>query len=151
MKKKHLYWVSTISFALIILVVLLAYGIYQKLSYDKSSQDITLAVTQSVLADWNPASLIENIHSSLIESQSEERLSVYFNLLRRLGAVRLLESIEGEANVPTLFSRDGPITASYVIQAQFENGPATIEAELVLENKRWLFTRYRVVTVLIAD
>ena len=151
MKKKQLYWFSAISFALAVLVVLLAHGIYQKLKYDNQSQKLTLSVTQSVLAEWDPASLIENIHSSLIETQSEQSLMGYFNLLRRLGTVSLLESIEGEAKVPTVFSGDGPITASYTIKAQFENGPATIEAELVLEKNRWLFTRYRVVTVLIAD
>ncbi|MEX2130796.1 MAG: hypothetical protein WD772_04870 [Pseudohongiellaceae bacterium] len=134
----------------IILIVLIpillipVVGILQKLGMDSAARELSLAVTESVLAGNDPALLLQSVSRELDSQMSEDNWRRYVDLLRRLGRLELLESVTGNTNVPLLPFLGDEFTARYVIITKSENSAATANVSLRYEDGQWRITAFTV-------
>jgi len=130
--------------AVILILSVPIIGIMQKLSLDRAARELSLAVTESVLAGNDPSLLLQSGSREFASSTSEEYLRNYINHLRRLGRLELLESVSGSTNVPLLPFLGDAFTASYVIITRSENSNATATVDLQYTEGQWQVSAFRV-------
>lgn len=150
MRRRYLY-----PFTVILLLGIAVTAVAIK-SHNDAGQSANLMVTQVssvVLANWDPALIINNAHVSLLEVSDADFYQVYFNALSRLGSLQNLNNGLFTLDLPPLwrFWTTDSGTASYAITAQFSNGEADITIKLLREDNRWWFTEYMVLTALMAE
>ncbi len=145
------YLEITLFLLLMVTVGVISLGIMRKLQLDRSSQELALTVTESVLAG-NIDSLVENGSAELLQSQSGQMLQNYVTfVIRALGPLRTMQSITGTSKVSLFIFGDEAPTASYTLALEFDNALADAVIEMRQQSERWQITSFTVQSDYLAE
>ena len=129
---------------LLAVLLLLGFGLWQARHLESAAVDLSLSVTEQVLANHNLQSLTDLSHPSLQSSMSEDYWQRYLALLERLGSLELIAAIDGDSNVPVLVMLPADYTASYKLASEFSNGAATVSVALIYSEGKWQIAGFQV-------
>ncbi len=136
--KKTLMILGGIFAVLIVLGVIgLAVLAVKGTALDKESKAYVDEVTPRILANLNKETLFQHASGELKNSASEEEFDKIFNLFAKLGEFKGYKGASGEASISLTSERGKRITGLYQAQAEFENGPATVNVTVIKKGDNW--------------
>lgn len=132
---------------LFLFLVLLAagffgYAAYQGRGLDESSKAYVEANVPPIISTWSKDELLKRSSPELLKIVDEKpgQLDQLFQKLSKLGALKSLGDVKGDANIFFTTKSGRVITAAYVISAKFENGDARIAVRLLQSpSGQWQF------------
>jgi hypothetical protein len=99
---------------------------------------------RTVFTSWDVSAYSSRASPELLQAAPTDQITPLFTKLSdTLGALRTYEGVQsGSVNRPLT----GPVdaTASFVVTAQYEKGPATIRLEALRRDNRWQLTSWNV-------
>ncbi|HAJ76729.1 MAG: hypothetical protein QGG54_12875 [Gammaproteobacteria bacterium] len=131
--------------SLVIIVAILAWGIFRKMTMDEASRQLAISTTEEIFSSASGNLLVQRVHPTLLAQRPPESLNGLVDSVPRImGPLESISSISGASDVSLMPVSFGPPTASYEIQLTFGEIRATALMELVYEQGNWWFTAYRV-------
>lgn len=105
---------------------------------DKQSQMYVDEVLPKIVSDWQANQLIKRASPELLKATPDNKIRSLFSAFsKRLGNLKNYKGSRGEANIFFRFPEGRTVTATYVCDANFERGPASIQIRIILRNKTW--------------
>jgi len=118
---------------------------------DRESKAYVDEVTPKILADLNKETLFQYASDELKNSASSEELDRIFNWFSKLGQFKEYKGSSGQACISVTTERGKQITGSYQAQAEFENGPATINITIIKKGNNWQVIGFRINSMALAN
>lgn len=147
MKHRLIAPLPLLAILLTTVVLVLAYGVWQRQALASSSRQQAITVTQSVLSTGAAGALLEHAHGELLAVRSAESLRSYiYGIPHALGPLQQINSISGAVEAPLIpgLGLGPPPSARYELTLTFSQGAATAFISLRLQDDTWQFTRFRV-------
>lgn len=147
MKRRLIAPLPLLAILLTVVVLVLAYGVWQRQALASSSRQQAITVTQSVLSTGEASPLLERAHAELLAVRSAESLSSYiYAMPLTLGPLQQINSISGGIEAPLIpgLGLGPPPSASYELSLIFSQSAATAFIGLRRQGDTWQFTRFRV-------
>jgi hypothetical protein len=94
---------------------------------DEESKVYVDEVTPKILANLKKETLFQYASKELKNSASPEEFDKIFDWFAKLGRFKEYKGSNGQANISLTTEQGKQITGNYQAQAEFENGPATIQ------------------------
>lgn len=121
---------------------IVGFGLFKVWSYssalEKGSKSYVDEVVPRIVSSWNAAELMERAGPELLEAASPEKVEKIFRAFSdRLGPLKHYEGSQGQARTLITPQTGKVTTASYVADASFEKGKASIQLNLVMRDGRW--------------
>lgn len=111
---------------------------------NEESQAYADETIEAVCAEWDQAALEERLSPEFWEVTSRADLKKLFEIVGKLGPLETFEASQGEANIRRFLGQGEQVTAVYVADAEFEQGPATITLTLVKHGDDWQVAGFNV-------
>lgn len=129
----------------LVLTGLVTYNLYQRNIAMESSSALAMTVTTDVLINWNPDTVREHATNELRAKASAASMQQrYTPLSRRLGALREINDIQYDIDMPAWWQLDGDAIAIYTMRARFESEVATIRITLIRQQGHWLISDFHI-------
>ncbi len=95
-------------------------------------------VLPGIVTSWDSKQLLWNSHPEFVKKTSAEQLDQLFFAFMKLGPLKKYDKSQGQVSVSKL-TVDGQtnLFCDYVIQLDFENGPAKISVRVVKHGEKW--------------
>ncbi|WP_338284973.1 hypothetical protein [Luteolibacter sp. LG18] len=108
------------------------------MAVDQTSQAEAEGIIRAVAADWDTKALLDRASPELKAVAPPADLEKLFVLFRRLGKLHDLE-LSGQGGLHYSMTTDNGkvVTASYVANATFDGGPATVSIDLIQRAGKW--------------
>jgi hypothetical protein len=134
--------------ATLLLIVVIGTGVgilfYKGSSLDAESRAFVDHAVPAITAHWDKEQFRERASPELLRTLKPGQLSALFYQFSRLGPLATYEGAKGQANMAYFTGSGATISASYVANALFENGSATIRILLFKHDGRWLIQGFHV-------
>lgn len=118
---------------------------------DEESKSYVDDVTPKILANLNRVTLFQYSSEELKNSAPQEEFDKLFNWFGKLGKFIEYKESNGQANISVTTQNGKQITAYYVAQAEFENGPATIKVSTMKKGDDWQIYGFHVNSMALAN
>ena len=131
--------------SLVIIVAILAWGIFRKMTMDEASRQLAISTTEEIFSSASGNLLVQLAHPTLLAQRPAESLNALVGSVPRImGSLESISLISGSSDVSLIPVNFSPPTANYEIQLTFGENRAAALMELVYEQGNWRFTAYRV-------
>lgn len=105
---------------------------------DRESKQYADSAIRVIAGTWDETQLMNRASPELVEFiRSHGGTQPLFEHWERLGHLRNIEDLRGEANASLIFGSDMKITAAYVGRAEFEHGTANLKITLIKHGAGW--------------
>jgi hypothetical protein len=133
-------------FAILILVGIISVSIlaFKGAALDKESKAYVDEVTPKILENLNQETLFQYSSDELKNSASPEEFDKLFNWFTKLGKFKEYKGSKGQAGISITTERGKQVTGNYIAQAEFENGPATINITIIKKGNNWQILGFRI-------
>ncbi len=140
-------------FALLIVAGVISFSVLavKAAALDKESKAYVDEVTPKILANLNKETLFQYASVELKNSASPEEFDKIFNWFAKLGQFKEYKGSSGQANISITTERGKQITGVYQAQAEFENGPATIEITTIKKGDNWQVIGFHINSMALAN
>ncbi len=101
------------------------------------------AVTR-ITANWEAGLLMASVYPGVKNNFSLTTVDQIFFLYKKLGALKQINDIKGQAAVTRTSDNSETITGTYQATAEYENGAAVVQISCVLDDETWYITGFRV-------
>lgn len=143
--KKTLMVLGTVFLVLIMaLGVFLGYAAVKGKELDAESKEYVLRTVPLICADFDAAVLLKHASPELIAAAPQPELERVMAWLKRVGKLKRIVEAKGDANMSYTTQDGKTITARYTVSAEFDTGPAQIEAGLVKRGDGWKYRLFKV-------
>lgn len=132
-------------FLVIVIVAVIGFAIIatKGSALDKESKAYVDEVVPMILTDLNQETLFKYASPELIDSASQEEFDKLFNWFNKLGDFKEYKESSGQAGMH--YNQKGEtISAQYVAQVEFENGPAQVAVGIIKKDDRWQIFNFRI-------
>lgn len=113
-------------------------------SPEKEAQAFIDKVVPEIVASWDVAVLTRYADPDFYKTSPREKVVEYFFTCRMLGPLRKYTAAKGETMEIKTSSGKRYITGSYVAEANFEKGTASIHISIIKNNQEWKITALQV-------
>lgn len=126
----------------VLLVVVLAATCLGTVAYrgtrlDASSKAYVDEVVPLIVTSWEVETALSRFSPEMLKAVSKDKLDLLFSACwRKLGPLKQYQGAKGDAFM-AINNGNQVTTARYVVQADFEHGPATIEVRLIQHDEQW--------------
>lgn len=151
MTQRNIAISSLLALILLAIITLLALSVFRQQELNSNSQEKAIEFTQFILSRDpetqvpNVQGLLDNASPALLQRRSVVSTTQYIGMIfRTLGELETIDSISGNSEAPLLLISDELPTASYQLEAEFENGPSTVEVQMVFDGDRWMIEDFTV-------
>lgn len=111
---------------------------------DKTSRDYVNESISAISTDWNVKEMKKRASSEFMSYTNDEELAKFFEYAEKnLGKMKVYIGAQGESRV-FFYNFRKDIKASYVANAEFEKGKASIDISLIWKNNKWQILGYKV-------
>jgi hypothetical protein len=143
---KKLLMVLGALFALLIVVFVVGFGYlaYTGRGLDEEGKRYVDEAVPLIVTDWDQQALQTRISSEFKAVLKPGDLEGWFTVYRKLGKLKRYVGSRGDANVSVTTQQGKVITGRYLVQAEFETGPAEIAVTLVKREGQWQIMGFRV-------
>ena len=145
--KNFLSIIGGIFLVLILIGVgVIAYAAFHGRALDASSKAYVEANLPAILDTWSTNELLIRASPQLLKAVNEkpEQLDQLFRKLSNLGALRFFGDVKGDSHISFTTEHGKVTTASYVVNATFENGEGRINTRLIQLDGQWQFLMFNV-------
>jgi hypothetical protein len=104
---------------------------------DASSKEYVNENIPKFISTWNENELMSRASSELIAILKPGDIEKFLVMYSKLGKLKSYAGCNGEANIQLNIGSPNVITASYIANAEFEKGPATIQVQLIQKEGKW--------------
>lgn len=111
---------------------------------DEESRAYADRIVPEVVTTWDKSALEGELSPEFLEVSTGKQLDEFFTLYTKLGALESLDEAQGQSNIRWFLGEETQITAVYMIDAEFENGPAQITLTLVKHGSEWQVAGFHV-------
>ncbi|MDR4493262.1 MAG: hypothetical protein AB7P17_12950 [Nitrospirales bacterium] len=127
-------------------VGVIAYAAFHGRALDASSKAYVEANLPAILDTWSTDELLQRSSPQLLKAVNEkpEQLDQLFRKLSNLGALRSLGNAQGDSHISFTTEHGRVTTATYVVNATFENGEGRINTRLIQVDGQWQFLMFYV-------
>jgi len=148
--KKH--WFTYAISLLLVASAVLAWGIWQKTSLDKTSQTAVAEIIETAFRTDRYSQLVERALDAQINERPASELVRYVSALNRtLGSLEEISGVFGEAQVPLVNLSSTPTIANYEADLKFSAGPGILRITLHHIEGTWLMSRFLVESQLLLN
>lgn len=135
-----------VTFLVVIGAALLAFGYvaYTGSRLDASSKAYVDEAIQPIVSTWSTEELLKRASTQLRQAGTDEQFELLFKKMSALGKLQSYEGSKGSSNVTITTQNGKVISASYVADATFENGKASIDIQLIQQDGVWKILGFRV-------
>ena len=143
---KRAFTALGVIFALILVAILVG-GVFLFVrgdALDRESKTYADAAIRAIVTSWDVTQLERRESPEFRKATTPEQLATLFSSFRRLGKLREYNGLIGQALMVATTQNGGSITASYITDADFENGSAKIQINLVKHGDQWQILGFRV-------
>lgn len=116
---------------------------------DRDSRHLVETTLPRMAQAWDPEALAAVAGGDLKGALETERGRAAFTRYARLGTLKSLDRVEGEAVIRFL-PEGKEVTAVYKVEARFANGPAHVDVILKREGERWTIRHFQVASPALA-
>jgi hypothetical protein len=117
---------------------------YEGTKYDVSSKAYVDESVPAIVRNWSKDELVKRESPQFREATSDDQLTALFTKLNALGAMQSYGGAKGDANMNITPASGFQITATYIAEANFQNGNAKIKVNLIQVNGDWQILGFRV-------
>lgn len=142
---KYIRTVGTV-FLIIGVVLAAAAAILASVGYalDKESKSFVDAAVPAIVSDWDVAELQRRASPEFNATVDYTELKRYFTFLRKLGTFHVYNGSTGEARITISFTYGVSITAAYVAFADFDEGTADMQLDIIKQQGRWQIQGFKI-------
>ena len=126
----------------------IGWAIYSGTTLDTESKAFVDATVSAIAAKWDPATVVERSSPELKEKIEPEKLLSLFGDLARTGPMTKYDGAKGQATMSYFTGTGSRILASYVANAECQNGVATFRFQLRKVGQNWLIDSFYITTKL---
>lgn len=146
------YWFIYAILLLLVVTGILAWGIWQKTRFDRSSRAAVTETIEAVLFNDLYAPLIDAAFNASINERPAARFSNYLTATKQtLGTLNAVLGVYGEAQVPLLNFGSTPIIANYEVDLEFSRGPATLKYTMHYYDGQWQTSMFLIDSTLLLN
>ncbi len=133
-------------FLTVLVIGAVAFTIFVVVGKDLDSQSKAYAdaVIPAVIANWDIKELDKRASPELLAAVKRSELEGLFVVFQKLGKLKEYKGSKGQANISLTTQSGKVITANYVGNAEFENGPASVQLVLIRHADQWQILGFRV-------
>ena len=142
--------ISLIFGALIMCVVTVATAMMMHNRAVDDATALVMYVNSRALGTWNPESVVDNSDSTLRDGVADDFFHTYFRTLSRLGSLQSINDIRFDVALGPVWQLYRTGSASYTMNAVFDNGQAEVRITLSREQGQWRIREYLVLTPMLA-
>ena len=118
---------------------------------DEESKVYVDEVTPKILANLKKETLFQYASNELKNSASPEEFDKIFDWFAKLGRFKEYKGSNGQANISLTTEKGKQITGNYQAQAEFENGPATIQITTMKKGDNWKVIGFHITSMALAN
>ena len=134
-------------FVLIIVIagISLAIFIPRALRLDREATDYINETLPKVVSPWNSAALLDHSSTELVATlKSPDDIQNLFAMFQKLGALKHLDAPTGSVSSMAFTGKGSGTFGNYVVHAEFEAGPASINIQLQRVGESWKINGFHV-------
>lgn len=139
--KKILMFLGGVFLVLIVVIVILA---IKANALDKESKQYVDTVIPAITSDWNIKEVEDRASPEFKAAVNNEDLNKLFGMFRKLGKLKEYKGCKGDSNISLTTGQGKVITAAYVVNADFDTGPAEIYISLIKHGDLWQILGLRI-------
>lgn len=110
--------------------------------YKKQADNFVDKVLPTIIDKWSVAQLTKYSHPYLFKQTPREEIERLFFLFQSLGPLKRYLGSQGQIALSLSSTGAQIVTGNYNAKATFQNGSATINVEIVRENKKWYISSF---------
>jgi hypothetical protein len=133
-------------FAALILVFVVGFGYlaYSGRGLDEEGKRYVDEVVPLIVADWDQQALETRISTEFKAVLKPGDMEKWFAAYRKVGKLKRYGGSQGNANISVTTQYGKVISGQYLVQADFETGPAQIWLSLIKRDGQWRIMGFRV-------
>jgi hypothetical protein len=111
--------------------------------FDSESKKFVEETVPIICSSWNYQDLTCRASTELLNSASDEDFKLVFkNFSEKLGHLKKHKVSAGEARIGFFIQNGKVVTADYIVDAEFDKGPATIHIRLIKRGDKWQYKQF---------
>jgi hypothetical protein len=143
-RMRRLFYVLGIVFVVLIVGIggLVGFAAYRGAGLDAESKDYVDQAVVDIGQKWDKTELLKRASPNLLRAVSSEQIATLFDELARFGKLTHYSSATGQSLIKV--GTDAGVSAHYIANATFENGPARFRIDLIKIADRWMIEGFYV-------
>ena len=143
--RKFLSIVGAISLIVLVLAgVALGVVAYKGHALDVESKAFVDDAVPAIVTSWSKEQLLDRATTELRANAKPDQLAIFFDRLSRLGALVHYDGATGAATMSYFTFSGSTVSATYVANAEFQNGQASFKITLLKRDGQWLIHNFHV-------
>jgi tetratricopeptide (TPR) repeat protein len=132
-------------FFLALLIVLFLFSCKSDLEQlNKDAKHYVESEVSRISSGWQPGVLMASVYPGVRDMFKLQTVNQIFFLYKKLGTLRQINDIRGQAAITRTLDSDETITGTYQVDAEYENGAAVIHISCIMDNEQWYITGFQV-------
>jgi hypothetical protein len=115
------------------------------------SKQFAEATIKAVGAGWDIKELEKRFAPETKAKDKDGSFAKMMEVLKKLGALKQVQTLQGEAKGDPMPFTSEPATAAYTAGATFEQGPGQVQVALIKHGEAWQLTGFRVTSKVLID